>query len=140
MEYLNNNNNVELVFNSQMMEFVPITENEINIIEEEKTQQPLSPTQKAKQGRPRKYNYIDIDKASNETTTNEVERKIKTNYSSQYYQNHKEIKVICPVCLKYVQKYSIGKHQKTQYCQLVAKFKAQQPQIIFIENDNNDCH
>ncbi len=77
---------------------------------------------KAKQGRPRKYAYLELTE-SVEESKEEIERKVKTNYSSQYYQDHKEIKVICPICLKAVQKYSIGKHQKTKYCQLVASLK-----------------
>lgn len=69
-------------------------------------------------GRPRKYEYIEIEQPINDEP---IERKTKEKYHSQYYQNHKEIKVQCPICSKTVQKYTIGKHQKTQYCQLVKK-------------------
>lgn len=71
-------------------------------------------------GRPRKYNFIEIP-VDQQPPQESIERKTKEKYHSQYYQNHKEIKVLCPICKKAVQKYSLGKHQRTQYCQLVKK-------------------
>ena len=67
-------------------------------------------------GRPRRYEYIEVEQL---TTDEPIVRITKDKYHSQYYQNHKEIKVKCPVCDKLVQKYTIGKHQRTKYCQLV---------------------
>lgn len=94
---------------------------------------------KKHQGRPRKYEYLELEATNENEPKEEVERIAKSKYSSQYYQNHKDIKVICPICLKNVQKYSIGKHQKTKYCQLVATVEQkriaerQKPQSIFYE-------
>ncbi len=78
---------------------------------------------KAKRGRKPKYEYI----PKPETDTDEQVAKPapvqKEKYSSQYYQDHKNIKVICPICLMEVQKYSIGKHQKTKTCLMVKDFR-----------------
>jgi hypothetical protein len=71
----------------------------------------------SKKGRPRQYLFNEIENPENII---EVDRIIKDKYSSQYYQDHKNIKVQCPICLKTVQKYTIGKHQRTKYCLLVA--------------------
>ncbi len=142
------NQNVELVLNTELIEFVPVIEDintittdishlKIKLPEEcSPTEEPKAPREKsqAKQGRPRKYKYIEIDSTTEQPV--EVERKVKSNYSSQYYQNHKEIKVICPICLKNVQKYSIGKHQKTKYCQLVASFKETNTNNFVVPNDD----
>lgn len=78
---------------------------------------------KGKRGRKPKYDYI--AKPDNDTDDQEVkaEPKQMDKYSSQYYQDHKSIKVICPICLMEVQKYSIGKHQKTKTCQMIKDFK-----------------
>ena len=117
-----------------------ITNMENTSINNEEELKPKVAATTRRQGRPRKYEYIEIDSNATENTNKEeVEQKVKSNYSSQYYQNHKDIKVVCPICLKNVQKYSIGKHQRTKYCQLVAmvaKQKAEManaPQLIFTE-------
>lgn len=75
---------------------------------------------KKPKGRPRKYDFVAVDNGSNNEI---IERKIKEKATSQYYQDHKEIKVICPHCSKLVQKYSIGKHQRSKYCQDIKLIK-----------------
>jgi len=74
-------------------------------------------SEKLPKGRPRKYNFIEIE--GEQLPSQDI--KTKEKYHSQYYQDNKHIKVQCPVCNKLVQKYTIGKHQRTQYCQLVKK-------------------
>ncbi len=97
-----------------MVESVETQNDEMSIVSDES-----KPTKKH-QGRPRKYQYLELEPTNDNEPKEEVERIAKLKYSSQYYQNHKDIKVVCPICLKNVQKYSIGKHQRTKYCQLVA--------------------
>ncbi len=77
-----------------------------------------------KRGRKPKYDYIPIpENDTDEPEENKPAPIQKEKYSSQYYQEHKNIKVICPVCLTEVQKYSIGKHQKTKTCLMVKDFR-----------------
>ena len=52
---------------------------------------------KKHQGRPRKYEYLELEATNENEPKEEVERIAKSKYSSQYYQNHKDIKVICPM-------------------------------------------
>lgn len=59
---------------------------------------------KKKKGRPKKYD--DVKQAYNDNK-----------YYSQYYREHKHIKVECPYCKKQVIKYIIRKHQNSQKCQ-----------------------
>ena len=90
---------------------------------------------KGKRGRPRVYNYLEPFVIPVVKPVPEPEQiiepviipiietviiPIKTiKYCSQYYQDHKNIKVTCPKCLQEVQKYTIGKHQKNKTCILI---------------------
>ena len=79
---------------------------------------------KGKRGRPRVYEYLEpyvIPIVQLDKDDIKVEEPVvnKIKYSTQYYQDHKDIKVTCPKCLQEVQKYTIGKHQKNKTCILI---------------------
>jgi hypothetical protein len=82
---------------------------------------------KGKRGRPRVYNYLEQFAIPVVKPVPEPEQIVEPiiisinaiKYCSQYYQDHKNIKVTCPKCLQEVQKYTIGKHQKNKTCILI---------------------
>jgi len=108
MEDINAYSDLQLALESE-----PVSEPEEQDLEEPEQETELNIVAKAKRGRPRKY----------EEGAKQHEK--DTKYSSQYYREHKDKKIVCEFCKKEIAYIYKHQHYKSKLCQTIKAVKEQ---------------